>query len=165
MEIRRHRFINTDGSENEYVRVSTCNFYTPEQVELLSYDLQRAAREWRAEIATRGPPGPPSFKTFDLISSAGGRNRIASWVEHPWALARHGTGTSPVFLVKEEGQCFKAWLLSVKLENREHRWKCRLESASKIEKSDLIYTFPRSLPYSPTVGDIEFARNCARRGA
>src|SRR5262249_31220014 len=102
-------------------------------------------------LETRGPPGAPTFKTFDFISQAGGRNRIASWVEHPWGLARHGTGTSPVFLVKEEGQGFKAWIVSVKLE-KEHRWKCRFDSPSRMEGSDLIETFPYALPDSPTVG-------------
>ena len=163
MEIRRNRHVRTDGSEEEYLLVSTRSLNSPEDAEQLGHELLQAAREWRAEIETRGPSDVPTFKTFDFISCAGGRNKIASWVEHPWALARHGIGTSPVFLVKEEGQGFKAWLLSVKLENREHRWKCRFESASKIEKSDLIYTFPCPLPYSPTVGDIESARHRARR--
>jgi hypothetical protein len=165
MKIQRYRDARTDGSENEYLFVSTENFKSPEQAEQFGHELLQAAREWRAEIATRGPSGAPTFKTFDFISQAGGRNRVASWVERPWALARHGTGTSPVFLVNEEGQGFKAWIVSVKLENYEHRWKCRFEYSSKIEKSDLIETFPYTLPDSPTVGDIEGARLRARRVA
>ena len=99
-QCRRH--IYTDGHEEESIYLSGCSLKSPEEVEQLGHELLQAAVEWRADIETRGPPGPPAFKTFDFISHLGGRsNRIASWVEHPWALIRHGGGTSIAFLVKE----------------------------------------------------------------
>src|SRR6516165_6562538 len=124
MRIERNRYVRTDGSEEESVYVSAYNLKSPDEVEQLGHDLLRAAVEWRAEIETRGPPGPPTFKTFDFIRY-GGRNTIASWVEHPWALVRHGGGTSIAFLVKEDGPRLKAWIVSAKFENGEHQWKCR----------------------------------------
>jgi hypothetical protein len=162
MEIQRRRHVRIDGSEDEYIFVSTCSFRSPEQVDVLAHDLLRAAGEWRTEIATRAPPGAPAFKTFDFISWTGGRQKIASWLEHPWALARYGKGTSPVFLVKEASRGLHAWIVSLKLlERGEHQWKCRFERSSTVETRDLITTFPYTLPNSPTLGDLEFARRKA----
>jgi len=160
--IERNRHVYTDGGEEETIRVVAYNLKSPEEVEQLGHELLRAAVEWRAEIETRGPPGPPAFKTFDFISWTGGRKRIASWVEHPWALVRRGGGASVAFLVQEQGDRFKAWIVSAKLENGAYRWKCRFECSSAVETRDLIQAFPCTLPDSPTLGDIEFARARAR---
>jgi len=163
MTINRHKQINTDGTENEYIIVGTSSLNNPEKAEQLGRDLLQAAAEWRAEIEARGPPGAPAYKVFEFISWTGGRNRIARWIEHPWALVRMGGGTSIAFLVKAGDRgSFKAWIVSVKFENREHRWKCRSEGSSTIEARDLIQVFPIPLPYSPTLGDIENAREKAR---
>ena len=161
-QCRRH--IYTDGHEEESIYLSGCSLKSPEEVEQLGHELLQAAVEWRADIETRGPPGPPAFKTFDFISHLGGRsNRIASWVEHPWALVRMGRGTSIAFLVKAGDRgSFKAWIVSVKFENREFRWKCRYEGSSTIEARDLIEIFPYTLPDFPTLGDIENAREKTR---
>jgi hypothetical protein len=81
-------------------------------------------------------------------------------VEHPWALVRRGGGTSIAFLVKEEGRGFKAWM--VKFEIGQHRWENRSRRPSKVEARNIIQTFPHTLPDSPTLKDIELAREKAR---
>jgi hypothetical protein len=166
MGIRRTKHVHMDGREEEHLYISVHSLESPEEVEQLGHKLLQAALEWRTEIETRGPPGPPAFKTFDFVRYNGnGRTKIASWVEHPWALVRHGTGTSVAFLVQEDHRGFKAWIVSVKYANCEHRWKCRFEFSSTVEPRDLIKAFPHSLPYSPTIGDIEAARLLARSAA
>jgi len=103
---------------------------------------------------------------FDFTSWNSGRKKVASWIEHPWALVHFGKGTAIAFLVKEEqvfaGRRYKAWIVSAKFENGEHSWKCRFESSSTIETRDLLHVFPYALPNSPTLGDIESAREKAR---
>src|SRR5262249_13003084 len=79
-----------------------------------------------------------------------------------WALVRVGGGTSIAFLVEAGNGSFKAWIVSVKFEDREYRWKCRFQSSSTVEARDLIQVFPYTLPDSPTLGDIENAREKAR---
>jgi hypothetical protein len=87
MTIDRRRYIHTDGTEEEYIFVGTSNLNNPEATEQFGHDLLQAAAEWRAEIETRGPPGVPAYKVFEFVHYHGGRHvRIASWVEHPWAL-------------------------------------------------------------------------------
>jgi hypothetical protein len=158
--IRRSRNVHIDGTEEEYIHLVNYALKSPKEVEQLGHELVQAALEWRAEIEKRGPPGPPPYKTFDFNShSGGGPKKIASWVEHPWALVRDGGGTSIAFLVeevKEENRHFKAWI--VKFENGEHRWKCKSEGTSRIETRDLIQTFPYTLPDSPPLGEIKLAR-------
>jgi hypothetical protein len=164
--IQRRRYVRQDGQEEEFILVSTGSFESPESVEQFGRELLQAASDWRAELATRDPPGEPAFKTFDFVRPSGGRHTIASWIEHPWALARHGGGTAPVFLVKAADHgAFSGWIVSVKLENREHRWRCRYDCASKIEARDLIHTFPYMLPRHPTTSDIDWARQRHARAA
>jgi hypothetical protein len=163
MTIARNKWIETDGTEHEFINGGYANFDNPEAAEQFGRDLLQAAAEWRAEIEARGPPGAPAYKVFEFTKWTGGRVRIASWIEHPWALVRMGRGTSIAFLVKAGNRgSFKAWIVSVKIENREHQWKCRYEGSSTIEARDLIKVFPISLPYSPTLGDIENVREKTR---
>ena len=163
MTITRDKWIETDGTEHEFINGGYANFNNPEAAEQFGRDLLQAAAEWRAEIEARGLPGAPAYKVFEFAKWTGGRERIASWVEHPWALVRMGTGTSIAFLVKAGDRgSFKAWIVSVKFENPEYRWKCRFECSSTIEARDLIEVFPYTLPDFPKLGDIESAREKAR---
>jgi hypothetical protein len=161
MEIKK--YVDIDGSEVEFTNVSGY-FKSPDEVEQFAHELLQAAFEWRADRETRAP-GPPTFKTFDFSCRYPGCDKIASWLEHPWALVRRGGGTSIAFLVKEEGRGFKAWM--VKFEIGEHRWENRSHRPSKVEARDIIQTFPHTLPDSPTLKDIELAREKVRasRGA
>ena len=162
MTINRRKYINTDGTEHEFIFVQV-SLDNPETTEQFGHDLLQAAAEWRAEIEARGLPGAPAYKVFEFAKWTGGRERIASWVEHPWALVRMGRGTSIAFLVKAGDRgSFKAWNVSVKFENPEYRWKCRFECSSTIEARDLIEVFPYTLPDFPKLGDIESAREKAR---
>ena len=162
MTIKRRKYIHTDGTEEEFIFVQV-SLNNPETTEQLSRDLLQTAAEWRAEIEARGSPGAPVYKVFEFTSSTGGRHRVASWAEHPWALVRVGRGTSIAFLVNAGDRgSFKAWIVSVKWENYEHRWKCRFEYPSTIESRDLIEVFPYTLPDFPKPGDIENAREKAR---
>ena len=161
LKIERRKWTERDGTEHEFIYVSN-SLNTPEEAEQFGRDLLQAATEWRAEIEARGPPGPPAYKVFDFISWAGGRNRIASWIEHPWALVRVGKGTSIAFLVKERDRGdFQAWIVSAKFENGEHQWKCRFGQSSIVAARDLLQVIRRVLPDSPTLGDIEHARRIA----
>jgi hypothetical protein len=163
MTIERYKRINTDGTEHECIHVGYSNYNSPEAAEQFGRDLLQAAGDWRAEIEARGPPGLPAYKVFEFARCYGGTCRVASWIERPWALVHVGRGTSTAFLVKAGDRgSFKAWIVSVKLENHEHRWKCRYEYSSTIEARDLIEVFPYTLPDSPTLGDIESAREKAR---
>ena len=163
MTINRRKWIETDGTDHEFIRIDDRNLDDPETTEQLGRDLLQAAAEWRAEIEARGSPGAPAYKVFEFASCCGGRNKVASWIERPWALVRIGGGTSVAFLVKAGDRgSFKAWIVSVKFENREHRWKCRFEHSSTVEARDLIQVFPYTLPDSPTLGDIENAREKTR---
>jgi hypothetical protein len=162
MTITRNKWVETDGTEHEFIRVGS-SLNNPEATEQLGRDLLRAAAEWRAEIEARGPLAAPAYKVFEFASWIGGRNKVASWIECPWALVRFGGGTSIAFLVKAGDRgSFKAWIVSVKLENREYQWKCRFECSSAIEARDLIQVFPYILPDYPKLGDIEKAREKAR---
>ena len=162
MTINRRKYINTDGTEHEFIFVQV-SLDNPETTEQFGHDLLQAAAEWRAEIEARRLPGAPAYKVFEFAKWTGGRERIASWVEHPWALVRMGRGTSIAFLVKAGDRgSFKAWIVSVKFENPEYRWKCRFECSSTIEARDLIEVFPYTLPDLPKLGDIESAREKAR---
>lgn len=163
MTISRNKQVQTDGTEHEYIHVGYSNYNSPEAAEQFGRDLLQAAAEWRAEIEARKPPGAPAYKVFEFTSCYGRRNRIASWVEHPWALVRFGGGTSIAFLVKAEARgSFKAWIVSVKFEDHEYRWKCRFECSTTIEARDLIKVIPYTLPDFPKLGDIENARETAR---
>ena len=87
--------------------------------------------------------------------------KIATWVERPWALVRVGKGTSVVFLVKEHAlnSTFQAWIVAAEKDaNGALRWKRRFETPTTVTQRDLIYVFPISLPYSPSSGDLEYAR-------
>jgi hypothetical protein len=162
MTINRRKYSNTDGTEHEYIFVQV-SLDNPEVTEQFGRDLLQAAAEWRAEIEARGPPGALAYKVFEFASCTGGRNKVASWIERPWALVRFGGGTSIAFLVKAGDRgSFKAWIVSVKFENHEFRWKCRFECSSTIEARDLIEVFPYALPDFPKPGDIENAREKAR---
>lgn len=167
MKIERKKWTETNGAESEFIYLQGFSLDKPEMAEQLSRDLLQAAAEWRAEIEARGPPGPPAYKVFDFTSWDGGRNRVASWIERPWALVSMGGGTSVAFLVKEAPapESFQAWIVSVKFENGERRWKCRFQSPSTVWARDLNRVFPHTLPDSPTLGDIEYARRDARNAA
>jgi hypothetical protein len=166
MRIDRRKWIKTDGTENEFIRVDDRNLNNPEATEQLGRDLLQAAAEWRAEIEARGPPGAPAYKVFEFTSWNGHPHRVASWIEQPWALVRLGKGTAVAFLVKEEqvfaGRRYRGWIVSAKIENGRHHWKCRFEGTSTVETRDLIQIFRYALPDSPTLGDIESAREKAR---
>jgi hypothetical protein len=166
MTIDRRRYIHTDGTEEEFISVSS-RLDNPEATEQLGRNLLQAAVEWRREIETRGPPGVPAYKIFEFASCYGGNRKVvASWIEHPWALVRLGKGTAIAFLVKEEqvfaGRRYRGWIVSAKIENGRHHWKCRFEGTSTVETRDLIQIFRYALPDSPTLGDIESAREKAR---
>ena len=162
MTIKRRKYIHTDGTEEEFIFVQV-SLNNPEATEQFGRDLLQAAAEWRAEIEARGPPGALAYKVFEFTRWTGGCHRIASLIERPWALVRFGGGTSIAFLVNAGNRgSFKAWIVSVKFENHEFRWKCRFECSSTIEACDLIEVFPYALPDFPKPGDIENAREKAR---
>jgi len=165
--IQRTKWTQTDGTKREHIRVSVCILERPEAAEQLGRDLLRAAAEWRAEIEQYGPSGPPAFKTFTFNSCDGGSTtNIASWIEHPWALIRYGSGTAIAFLVKNMPLGgTSVWIVLVKLENREHHWTCRYSFTHTVNSADILHVFPRALPWSPTIGDVESAREKARRAA
>src|SRR5262245_60704403 len=122
MTIDRRRYIQTNGTEDEFIIVGTSRLDNPEATEQFGRDLLQAAAEWRAEIEAREPPGAPAYKVFEFTSWNGRLHKVASWIEQPWALVRVGKGTSIAFLVKAGDRgSFKAWIVSVKLENCEHR--------------------------------------------
>src|SRR5262245_27198267 len=115
MTINRRKWVETDGTEHEFIDGGYANFDNPEAAEQFGHDLLQAAAKWQAEIEARGPIGALPYKVFEFTSWGGGRNRIASWVEHPWALVRAGAGTSIAFLVKARDRGdFNAWIVSVK---------------------------------------------------
>jgi hypothetical protein len=161
MTVNRRKQIQTDGTEYEFIIVGAASLNNPEATEQLGRDLLQAAAEWRAEIEARGPPGAPAYKVFEFTSWNGHPHRVASWIEQPWALVRLGKGTAVAFLAKEE-QVFAGRIVSAKIENGRHHWKCRFEGTSTVETRDLIQIFRYALPDSPTLGDIESAREKAR---
>jgi hypothetical protein len=165
--ITRIKWTQTDGTEREHIRVSVCNLERPEDVEQLGRGLLQAAAEWRAEIEHRGPSGPPTFKTFAFNRCYDGSTQnIATWIEQPWALVRHGSGTAIAFLVRNlplGGT--SAWIVSAKFKNREHHWTCRYQTTHTVSSADILHVFPCALPWSPTLGDIESTREKVRRAA
>jgi hypothetical protein len=159
--MKRTKWTQIDGVEREAIFVPTKSLGDPDAVEQLGRELLQAAAEWRAEIAARVSE-PSAFKTFAFDRYSGAPANIATWIERPWAMVRHGRGTAIAFMVKngERGE-IKAWLVSVKYENQKHEWKCRYPDSHTIRSIDVVHTFPHSLPGSPTLGDIEKVRAMA----
>jgi hypothetical protein len=96
-----------------------------------------------------------------VFSHYGSDTKIATWVEHPWALVRVGKGTSVVFLVKEQNAfgSYQAWIVvAEKNVDGGLRWKRRFETSATVNQCDLIHVFQCALPYSPSQGDLELAR-------
>ena len=99
--VHRHRWVELDGTEHEEVRVRNAYNLSVDDVEALGHEALKVAAEWQQEIAERVPT-PPTHKVFAFTSCNGRDTKIATWVEHPWALVRFGNGTMVAFLVKEQ---------------------------------------------------------------
>jgi hypothetical protein len=156
--VQRTKWTQIDGTECEhaYLRTGTLNV---DELETLGHEVLRVAAEWRKEIAERVPT-LPIHKVFSF-SRYGGDEKIATWVEHPWALVRVGKGTSVAFLVKERGTlgAYEAWVVSAEKNIGDGlRWKRRFESSIAVDRHNLIHVFPIPLPHSPALSDLELAR-------
>jgi hypothetical protein len=156
--VRRSKWTQTDGTEREhaYIRDAFCSV---DELEAVGHEALQVAAEWRKEIAERVPT-PPAYKIF-AFSRYGGDEKIATWVERPWAMTRFGNGTSVAFLVKEQNTpgSYQAWIVAPeKNADGTLRWKRRFESSTTVNQRELLHVFPCALPYSPSSGDLEFAR-------
>jgi hypothetical protein len=109
--VQRTKWTRTDGTEGEhaYLRTDRLNV---DELEALGHEVLRVAAEWRKEIAERVPT-LPTHKVF-TFSLHGDDVKIATWVEHPWALVRVGKGTSVAFLAKEQNTpgSYQAWIVA-----------------------------------------------------
>jgi hypothetical protein len=157
--IQRNKWVELDGTEREGAYIRDTYNLSADELEALGHEALHVAAEWRKEIAARVPT-PPTHKVF-TFSCDSSDQKIATWVEHPWALVRIGKGTSVAFLVKERDTfgAYQGWLVSAK-ENIGGGlcWKRRFESSTTVDRRNLIHVFPISLPHSPAPGDLEFAR-------
>jgi hypothetical protein len=166
--VQRVKWTQLDGTEREKVRISAYNL-DADELEALGHEALQVAAEWRKEITER-VPAPPTYKVFAFTSCYGGSDaNIATWVEHPWALVRVGKGTSIAFLVKGPDR-FGAYQARIAVAGKDAngsllRWKLRYESATTVSRRDLLYVLPCALPYNPSLGDLEYARANAQRGA
>jgi hypothetical protein len=164
--IRRNKRVELDGTEREEARVRDAYNLGVDELEALGHEALHVAAEWRKEIAERVPT-PPAHKVF-AFSHYGSDTKIATWVEHPWALVRIGKGTSVAFLVKEQNALgsYQAWIVAAeKNVDGGLRWKRRFETPATVNQRDLIHVFRCALPYSPSFGDLEHARAKTQRGA
>ena len=162
--VRRHKWIELDGTEREKARVRDAYNLGIDELEALGHEALQVVAEWRKEIAERVPT-PPTHKVF-MFSCYGSDKKIAIWMEHPWALVRIGKGTSVAFLVKEQNALgsYQAWIVAAeKNVNGGLRWKRRFESSTTVNQHDLIHIFPCALPWSPSFGDLEHARAKTQR--
>ena len=161
--VRRNKWTELDGTERERAYVRDTYNLGVDELEALGHEALAVAAEWRKEIAER-VPAPPTHKVFEFTGGYYGNStttKIASWVEHPWALIRVGNGTAVVFLVKELNNpgTFQAWTVAAKQNlNGTLQWKCRFETMTTVNQRELIHVFPISLPWSPSSGDLEYAR-------
>jgi hypothetical protein len=163
--VHRIKWTQTDGTEREHAYIRD-TFGSVDELEAVGHEALQVAAEWRQEIAERVPT-PPAHKVFSFYRY-GGDTKIATWVEHPWALVRVGRGTSVAFLVKEQSNSgsFQAWIVvGEKQADGSLRWKCRFDYATTINRSDLLHVFLCALPWSPSQGDLEHARAETQRGA
>ena len=157
--IRRNKRVELDGTEREEAHVRDAYNLGVDELEALGHEVLHVAAEWRKEIAERVPT-PPTHKVF-TFSCYGSDKKIATWMEHPWALVRIGKGTSVAFLVKEQNALgsYQAWtVVAEKNVDGGLRWKRRFESSITVDQHNLIHVFPISLPWSPSFGDLEYAR-------
>lgn len=164
--VQRHKWNELDGTAHEKARIRDGYNLGVDELEALGHEALHVAAEWRQEIAERVPT-PPTYQVFTFSCGYSDR-KIATWVEHPWALVRVGKGTSVVFLVKGHAlnSSFQAWIVvAEKGVNGALRWKRRFETPTTVTHRDLIHVFPISLPYSPSSGDLEYARAKTQRGA
>jgi hypothetical protein len=158
--IQRNKWVELDGTEHEGAHVRHAYNLNPNELEALGHEALHVAAEWRKEIAERVPT-PPTHQVFTFDCHSSGDRKIATWVEHPWALIRLGKGTSVAFLVKEHGLngSYQAWIVSAeKGVNGALRWKRRFETPTTVNQHDLVHVFRCALPYSPSSGDLEYAR-------
>jgi hypothetical protein len=156
--VQRTKWTELDGTEREKARVHAYNL-SADELEALGHEALRVAAEWRKETTERVPT-PATHRVF-TFSCHGSDTKIATWVEHPWALVRIGKGTSVVFLVKEQNAfgSYQAWIVAGEKDlNGGLRWKRRFETSTTVNQRDLIHVFPCALPYSPSRGDLEYAR-------
>ena len=162
--VQRTRWTETDGTEQEKARVHAYNLGADE-LEALGHEALQVAAQWRQDIAERVPT-PPAHKVF-AFSCNGRDTKIATWVEHPWALVRFGNGTSVAFLVKEQNipGSYQAWIVAPEKDVNGRlrwdgglRWKRRFETSATVDQRDLLHVFPCALPWSPSEGDLEYAR-------
>jgi hypothetical protein len=156
--VQRTKWTQIDGTEREHAYLRTDRFNVDE-LEALGHEVLRVAAEWRREIA-ECVPTLPTHRVF-AFSHHGNDVKIATWVEHPWALVRLGTGTSVVFLVKEQNALgsYQAWIVAAeKNVDGKLRWKRRFETSTTVNQRDLIHVFQCALPHSPSRGDLEYAR-------
>jgi hypothetical protein len=147
-----------DGTEREGAQRDAYNL-SADELEALGHEALRVAAEWRKEIAERVST-PPAHKVF-AFSHYGSDTKIATWVEHPWALVHIGKGTAVVFLVKEQNAfgSYQAWIVAGEKDvNGRLRWKRRFETPTTVNQRDLVHVFQCALPYSPSRGDLEYAR-------
>jgi hypothetical protein len=157
--VRRNKWVELDGTEREGAYIRDTYNLGVDELEALGHEALHVAAEWRKEIAERVPT-PPTHKVF-TFSCYGSDAKIATWVEHPWALVRVGKGTSVAFLVKERSTlgAYEAWVVSAEKNiGGGLRWKRRFESSITADQHNLIHVFPIPLPHSPAPGDLEFAR-------
>lgn len=167
--IQRIKWAKLDGTAHEEAYICAEYHIGVDELEALGREALQVAAEWRKDIAERAPT-PPTHKVFAFINYFGSASdtKIATWVEHPWALVRVGKGTSLAFLVKEGNTpgSYQAWVVVAKEKaDGGLQWKCRFEYPTTVDQRDLLYVLPCALPYSPTLGDLEYARANAQRGA
>jgi hypothetical protein len=157
--IRRNKWVELDGTECEGAYIRDTHTLGVDELEALGHEALHVAAEWRKEIAERVPT-PPTHKVF-TFNHYGSDTKIATWVEHPWALVRIGKGTSVAFLVKEQNALgsYQAWIVAAEKDvNGRLRWKRRFETPTTVNQRDLIHVFQCALPHSPSRGDLEYAR-------
>jgi hypothetical protein len=157
--VQRTKWTELDGTEHEEARISRAYNLSADELEALGHEALHVAAEWRKVIAERVPT-PPTHKVF-TFSCNGRDTKIATWVEHPWALVRIGKGTSVVFLVKEQNTLgsYQAWVVAAEKDlNGGLQWKRRFETPTTVNQRDLLHIFRCALPYSPSRGDLEYAR-------
>lgn len=157
--IRRNKWTELDGTEREGAYIRDTHNLGVDELEALGHEALRVAAEWRKEIAERVST-PPTHQVF-IFNYHGNDAKIATWVEHPWALMRIGKGTSVIFLVKEQSALgsYQAWIVAAEKDvNGGLRWKRRFETSTTVNQRDLVHVFRCALPHSPSRGDLEYAR-------
>ena len=155
--VQRTKWTQIDGTEREHAYLRTDRFNVDE-LEALGHEVLRVAPVGGRKLRNAFQRYLP---TRSYVSHHGDDVKIATWVEHPWALVRVGKGTSVVFLVKEQNTpgSYQAWIVAAEKDaDCKLRWKCRFEGSTTVDQRDLIHVFRCALPYSPSLGDLELAR-------